>query len=44
LDDLQADYFVKQKKDQVEEEGIFAVVKGKEGKEGKESGARSGRE
>ncbi len=41
LDDLRADYFAKQKKDRVEDQGIFVVVKRREGKE---SGANSGRE
>ncbi len=41
MDDLRADYFAKQKKDQAEEQGIFVVVKRKEGRQ---SGARSGRE
>jgi hypothetical protein len=40
LDDLQVDYFAKKKKDQVEEQGISVVVRGKEGRE---NGARSGR-
>jgi hypothetical protein len=41
LDDLWADYFAKQKKDRRKEQGIFVVVKRREGRE---SGARSGRE
>jgi hypothetical protein len=40
LDDLWADYFAKQKKDRRKEQGIYVVVKRKEGRE---SGARSGR-
>jgi hypothetical protein len=41
LDDLWADYFTKQKKDRVEEQGISKVVRRRKGRE---SSARSGRE
>jgi hypothetical protein len=41
LDDLYANYFTKQKRHQVEEQGISTVVIGKEGKD---NGAKSGRE
>lgn len=41
LDDLWTDYFAKQNKDQAEEQGILAVIRGREGRE---NGARSGRE
>ncbi len=40
LDDLQANYFAKQRKHWAEEQEISTLVKGKEGKD---NGARSGR-
>jgi hypothetical protein len=41
LDDLKVDYFAKQKKNLVKDQGISTVVRGREGKE---SGAKSKRE
>jgi hypothetical protein len=40
LYDLQADYFAKQRKNQVEEPRIFAVVRGRKGKD---NGVKSGK-
>jgi hypothetical protein len=40
LDDLRADYFTKQKRRRVEEQGIFATMIRKEGRD---SGAKSGK-
>jgi hypothetical protein len=41
LDDLKVDYFVKQKKSLAEEQGIYVVVRGREGRD---SDAKSGKE
>jgi hypothetical protein len=41
LDDLQANYIAKQKRDQAKEQGVSEIMRGREGRE---SGARSGTE
>jgi hypothetical protein len=40
LDDLWADYFAKQRKNQMEKQGISATMKGREGKD---NGVKSGK-